>query len=108
MMLRNQKGQSVIEYAVLVAVVISAFIVSSFFMRRGVMGKMRESTEQIGEQFNPFEYEARALKKSSASDAAETGFATGASKTHINNQEQKVLSGTETVAGDMKDDKFFN
>lgn len=54
--MKHRKGQSTVEYAIIIAVIISALLVMQFYMRRGVMGKLREGTDQIGEQFNPFEH----------------------------------------------------
>jgi hypothetical protein len=49
---RGRCGQSTVEYAVLIAVVIGALVAMQIFMKRGTMGKLRESTDQIGEQFS--------------------------------------------------------
>ena len=53
MMMRSRRGQSVIEYAVMIAVVIAALLVMQIYMKHGVSGKLRESTDQVGEQFTP-------------------------------------------------------
>ena len=49
----GRKGQSTVEYAVLIVVVIAALLAMGIYMKRGTMGKLRESTNQIGEQFAP-------------------------------------------------------
>ena len=51
--MRNRKGQSVVEYAVMIAVVIAALLVMQIYMKHGIAGKIRESTDQVGEQFTP-------------------------------------------------------
>ncbi len=48
----NRKAQSTLEYAVLIAVVVGALVAIRYYMGRGVQGKLRESTDQIGEQFS--------------------------------------------------------
>ena len=47
------KGQSTLEYAVLIIVIIAALIAMQVYLKRGIQGRMRESSDQIGEQFSP-------------------------------------------------------
>lgn len=52
---RGQKGlfgQSTLEYAILVVVVIMALIGIQAYLKRGIQGRMRESADQIGDQFS--------------------------------------------------------
>lgn len=51
-MLRHNQGQSTLEYAILIAVVVAALLATQIYIKRGVQGKLRESTDQIGEQFD--------------------------------------------------------
>ena len=53
MILSSRAGQSTLEYAVLIAVVVSALIAMQIYMKRGVQGKLRDATDQVGEQFRP-------------------------------------------------------
>ena len=46
-------GQSTVEYAVVIVVVITALLSMATYMKRGAMGKLRESTDSIGVQFTP-------------------------------------------------------
>ncbi len=48
-MVKKRKGQSTLEYALIIAVVVAAFIVMQYYMRRGVEGKLRESIDDIGQ-----------------------------------------------------------
>ena len=49
-MWKNRKAQSTVEYAVLIAVVAGALLAMQIYMKRGAMGKLRSSTDQIGDQ----------------------------------------------------------
>jgi len=49
----GRKGQSTLEYAVLIVVIIAALIAMQVYLKRGIQGKMRESADTIGEQFSP-------------------------------------------------------
>jgi uncharacterized protein (UPF0333 family) len=48
----KKKGQSTLEYVILIGLVIAALIAMGVYMKRGVQGKLRESTDQIGEQYD--------------------------------------------------------
>lgn len=50
----HRKGQSILEYVVVIAVIIAAVIAMGIYMKRGTMGKLRESSDDIGAQFQPF------------------------------------------------------
>lgn len=49
----SQRGQSTLEYAVLIVVIIAALIAMQVYLKRGIQGRTRESADQIGEQFSP-------------------------------------------------------
>ncbi len=51
-MLRKFKGQSTLEYAMIIAVVVGAIIAMQIYLRRGVQGKLRESVDNIGGQYS--------------------------------------------------------
>lgn len=99
MLHQREKGQSTVEYAIIIAVVISALLAMQMWMRRGVMGKLRDSTDQIGDQFNPYAA-AHNLNKGFNSTRTDNSFATGANNTTVT-QDQQTESGTRTEAGDM-------
>lgn len=51
-LLRKSRGQSTLEYAILIVVVIMALIGIQAYLKRGVQGRMRDSADQIGDQFS--------------------------------------------------------
>lgn len=55
-MLGNKRGQSALEYGLLIAVVVGALLAVNLYLKRGVQGRLRESTDQVGRQFNPESY----------------------------------------------------
>lgn len=59
MWLRERKGQSTVEYAVVIAVIIAALIAMQIYMKRGTMGKLRDATDQIGDQFSPYQTQSK-------------------------------------------------
>jgi len=51
-MSKKNKAQSTLEYAVLIAVVVGALVAIQVYFKRGVQGKLRDSADQIGEQYS--------------------------------------------------------
>ena len=49
---RSLRGQSTLEYVILLGFVVAALIAMGVYMKRGFQGKLRESTDQIGEQYS--------------------------------------------------------
>lgn len=47
------KGQSVMETAILVLVIVAALIAMQVYLKRGIQGRLRASVESIGEQYDP-------------------------------------------------------
>lgn len=53
-MLREfRKGQSTLEYALIIAVVAGALIAMQVYIKRGVQGKLKATADEIGEQYSP-------------------------------------------------------
>ncbi|MFA5039183.1 MAG: hypothetical protein WC732_05845 [Candidatus Omnitrophota bacterium] len=49
----NRQGQGTLEMAVLIVVIIFAFIAMQTYMKRGIQGRLRASVDSIGEQYDP-------------------------------------------------------
>ena len=60
-MLLNHKGQSTLEYAVLIAVVVAALLAIQIYMKRGVEGKLRSASDDIGQQFDAHRTESQSI-----------------------------------------------
>lgn len=52
MFLRNRSGQSTLEYVILTGFVVAALIAMGTYMKRGMQGRLRESTDQVGQQYS--------------------------------------------------------
>ncbi len=48
----SRKGQSTMEYAILIAVVVGALVAMQIYIKRGIQGKLRSSADSIGEQYS--------------------------------------------------------
>ena len=56
MLLRYTRAQSTLEYALIIAAVVAGLIMMQIYMKRGVGGRMKQSVDQIGSQFDPVAY----------------------------------------------------
>ena len=48
-----KKGQTTIEYAMLLIVVIGAFLTIQNYLKRGVQGRWRDAVDSLGDQYDP-------------------------------------------------------
>ena len=53
-MLKIRQAQSILEYAILIAIVIAAVVVMQVYMKRGISGRLKDSSDKIsgGESFS--------------------------------------------------------
>lgn len=49
----KKKGQSILEYSLIFAAVIVALVAVNVYMKRSMQGRFRQSSDQIGKQFDP-------------------------------------------------------
>ena len=47
MLMRIRKSQSILEYAVLIAIVVAAIVIMQVFIKRGVSGRLKDSADRI-------------------------------------------------------------
>lgn len=50
---RRKKGQSTLEYAILIIIVIGALLSIQVYIKRGIQGRLKQATDDIGDQFSP-------------------------------------------------------
>ena len=50
---RKKKGQSTLEYAILIIIIIGALLSIQIYIKRGVQGRLKQATDDIGDQFSP-------------------------------------------------------
>ena len=85
----TRRGQGTLEYVVLIVVVVTALLAMQLYMKRGVQGKLRSSTDDIGEQFSPTAYHGNFL-------------------TTQNSGSQETVHVGSQVAGESKSDANVN
>ena len=55
-MLCKRKGQSTLEYALIIAVVVAALLSVHAYLRRSITGRLRVTSGAISEQFDPEDF----------------------------------------------------
>ena len=63
----ENKGQSIVEYAILLGVVITALLIMQVFVKRSYQGNLKDSAGKFGEQFSSRNTEIR-QKRTMAND----------------------------------------
>ena len=99
----SQKGQSILEYAILVVVVVGALLAMQWYMKGGYQGRLRSASDDIGEQYSPtrIQTDSRTGSRSTSHEETRGGsFAAGTMPitTSAFHQEQDVRGG-ETLEG---------
>jgi len=83
-----------LEYAILIAVVISGLIIMQGYIKRGVQGRFRSSTDDIGEQYSPGQVTS-AFTSTTRRQTTET-VSGGTTRTDVSAQTQH-RTGQETL-----------
>lgn len=52
----NRKGQSTLEYALIIAVVVGGLLLMQHYVKRGYAGRLKGAADQMGEQYDPAMY----------------------------------------------------
>jgi len=91
-------GQSITEYAVLLAVVAAALIAMQVYMKRGIQGRMRDLADQI----SPRESHYERGQTDSNYNITQTGttvqqYKDGVSRTYQDGTDEKQESRAETI-----------
>jgi hypothetical protein len=86
-MFKNRKGQSALEYALVIAVAIVALLAVNMYMRRGIQGRLRESTDQIGKQWDANTYSSSWQAQSAGTTVTTESRAGGNITTNISGGE---------------------
>lgn len=64
-MLGKRKGQGTLEYAIIIAAVVAALLAINMYMKKAVQGKLRDTSDEIGRQFEPDKFSSTVTTQSS-------------------------------------------
>lgn len=95
----NKRAQSTLEYAVIIAVVVAGLIAMQAYVKRGLQGKIKDATDDIGEQFSP-EHSTASTTISTVTQSDETvtvDNSTGLPTTYTVSSQQQERAQRESV-----------
>jgi uncharacterized protein (UPF0333 family) len=49
----SKRGQSLLEYSILFAVILSAILIMQFYIKRGYQGRLKAEADTVGQQYAP-------------------------------------------------------
>ena len=98
-MLRKIKGQSTLEYAMIIAVVVGALLALQIYMKRGLQGRMREAADDIGKQFEAEQTKIVSTQKKTGKTIETTTKGKTTTAIPLISQEKITTEGSEDVTG---------
>lgn len=72
----NKKGQNLLEYSLLFAVVISALLIMQVYVKRSYQGRLKRESDSLGQQYSPGHTASHIVSKSSSESVTYTGGTT--------------------------------
>jgi Flp pilus assembly pilin Flp len=51
--MRNRKGQTILEYTVILIIILGVAIAMKDYVKRGVQGRWKSSSDDLGDQYDP-------------------------------------------------------
>ena len=99
--LATRRGQSTLEYAILIVVIVAGLIIMQGYVKRAMQGRLRSSSDDIGEQFSPGSLSG-SLTTTTSRSYTENKL-DGTTTTETTAQEQ-LTSGTVDMTTRLEDD----
>ncbi|MBN1870027.1 MAG: hypothetical protein JW847_05575 [Candidatus Omnitrophica bacterium] len=93
---KRQKGQSTLEYAVLIIIIIGALLSIQVYIKRGVQGRLKSATDDIGTQFSPGNTNVVKIMTTS-SQSRETFFSGETKSTLLGNEVTRDLMNSDIM-----------
>ncbi|MDI6758181.1 MAG: hypothetical protein QMD94_00675 [Candidatus Omnitrophota bacterium] len=100
----NKKGQSTLEYGIIIAVVVAGLLAMQMYIKRGVQGKLRGAADNIGEQFAP-EHTTGKRTTTTISESKDELIGGDEPTSTSETTGKTTETGNETV-GSLKDEKW--
>ncbi len=51
--MRNRKGQTILEYTVILIIILGVMIAMKDYVKRGIQGRWKSATDDFGDQYDP-------------------------------------------------------
>lgn len=102
----KRKAQSTVEYAMIIAVVVGGLLLMQHYVRRGLSGRYKSSSDDLGEQFDPASYSAN-FNVTQQSNVSQT-FLNGTSLTTHKAAQSSIKTGNETLEAYTNTSNLFD
>ncbi|MCX5701729.1 MAG: hypothetical protein NTW64_01960 [Candidatus Omnitrophica bacterium] len=102
----NRKGQSTLEYALIVAVVVAGLLLMQHYVKRGYAGRLKTASDDMGEQFDPVKYSGN-FTINQSSRVSQTVTNRASTTNHLANQISN-RTGNETLNAFNVDANVYN
>jgi hypothetical protein len=90
----RRKGQSTLEYAIIIAVVVGGLMVMQHYVKRGYQGRLKSASDDMGQQFDPLTY-GGTLHLNQTANVTQT-VSNGVTLTTQNEDQVSSRTGNET------------
>lgn len=81
----RKKGQSTLEYAILIIIIIGALLSIQVYIKRGVQGRLKSAADDIGDQFSTGN--TNVIKKMVTSSQTQDTFLSGVTQSTLTKAE---------------------
>jgi uncharacterized protein (UPF0333 family) len=106
----NRKGQNVLEYSILIALVVGAAIAMQTYVKRGLQGRVKNAVDHVGQgqdvagqvltftgdQYEPYYAESH-TNTDSNSQVNQVIAVNGDTRNNVNNEQSRVLQGSNAI-----------
>ena len=100
----NRKGQSTLEYALIIAVVVAGLLLMQHYVKRGYSGRLKSASDDMGEQYDPSTYSGD-IKHTQSTAFDETVKSGATTKTY--SKDERTKTGSETVGAWQENEDLF-
>jgi uncharacterized protein (UPF0333 family) len=95
--LNKRRGQSTLEYAIIIGVVVGALIMMQVYVKRGLQGRVKQATDEIGDQFSPTASTSTTTINSTVNSTENVfGGNNAYTKTSMNQQQNRGVTSNTT------------
>ena len=93
--LRKMRGQSTLEYAVLIIIIIGALLAIQVYVKRGVQGRLRSAADDIGDQFSPGN--TNVTKSTTVGSSTRDTFISGVTNSTLRGDEATITTMSQNI-----------
>lgn len=104
-MLNIKRGQSVLEYAILMVIIIAALLTLQTYIKRGIQGRLKSATDDIGSQYTTAD-SANFIKRVTSNSYTREGTTGGVTQTNL--RQDTVTNSYEYISTNADNEYWGN